>query len=187
MVEAEDLELAGKGDLAALRRMRDHWFDIATGQATCPLLPRHDALAQLELLAQMAAINGEFEDSIGLIATYNVRIEVLERDLEASEGLTRAAVEADDVDSVDRWSSYTVELLERLALYQSASGRLVRMTLHDDDATGAALLVSCLTMQADKGDERAVGLLQTLMDCVSPERAAVINAKVRTMEKESAQ
>jgi hypothetical protein len=53
MLVPEDVPQAGRGDLSALRRMRDHWLELALGTQEAPHLPRHEALAQMELLAEM--------------------------------------------------------------------------------------------------------------------------------------
>lgn len=179
----EDLARAGQGDLPALRRLRDYWFQVATGDVANPLLPKDEAIPQLELLAHLAAAgSGDVDDQVVLLAAYQVRIRMLERNVEASEGLAREAVEAKDAVALERWSASVVEFNDRLGSYRADMKRMMAAVLHDGEAEGAAMLVGALTLQADNGDERALGMLQCVMDSVTPARASAIKAEVLRIE-----
>ncbi len=183
----EDVGLAGQGDPAALRRMRDHWLELASGERFNPLLPRDETLPQVELLAELAAGSGQPEDQLALVVAYHVRIEVLERNKAAAEGLAKEAAKAHDADALLRLTSSIMEFEERLGRYRAKIDALLAAILNSSGAEGSALIVSALTIQADSGDERAITMLQFIMDSVTPERAQAIQAEVRKMEKEAAQ
>ena len=180
---AKDVGLAGRGDAAALRRLRDHWLALVEGDAVNPLLPRSEALPQLELLAELAA-NGsdEAEDWIALLIAYHVRVEALQRDALASEALAKQAAEADDLDRADRWTRSVVEFNDRREHYRAKVGALLASIFASEAAEGSAMLVVALSSQADSGDERAVVLLQRVMDSVTPARAQAIRAEVLRIE-----
>lgn len=158
----DDVGLAACGNFAALRRLRDHWLDLASGRMVHPLVLMEEAQAQLELLAEMSA-NGinQAEDWIALLVAYQLRVAALERDPAAAG--------------------------DRLTHYRDKVDAVLAHVFHDDDAEGSAMLVAALTHQADAGDERAVPLLQSLMDSVTPERAQAIQAEVRKLETADAQ
>jgi hypothetical protein len=186
-VAPEDVGLAGCGDSAALRRLRSHWLQLAEGAATHPLVPKEDAQPQLELLAEMAASAiGEPEDIIALMVAYHIRMETLQRDIEAAQALAKQAATADNVDDLERWASTEVDLGERLAFYRAKVSSLILHILNEDSAEGSAMFVQALSLQADSGDERALPHIQMIMDSVSPERARAIQAEVRKMERSEA-
>lgn len=66
MSVADDIPLAGRGDLSALRRVRDYWVELALRAVEIPRLPRQDALAQVELLAELAAASQGRRGTAGL-------------------------------------------------------------------------------------------------------------------------
>jgi hypothetical protein len=183
----DDFRLASEGELPALRRLRDHWFDLSTGSMAHSLLPRDEALPQPEMLAELAAARGYPEDRLALIASYQVRVETLEQDWAVFETLLMQAIEANDLAGASRWSSQVAECDARLRLYRGKQDQLVDTAINGGDVCDAAIIVRVLTDRADSGDERAVGMLQTLVDAVSPERAKAIQAEVQKMEKEAAQ
>lgn len=182
-VAIEDVALAGRGDLAALRRLRDYWLAVASGSETNKLLPKDMVLPQVELLGEMAAAaSAQVQDRVPLVAAYQIHAASIEHDVTVCEALARQAAEADNVADLDRWTSSTVDLNERLGVYRSRISALLSDILSNSDATGAAMLVSSLTLQADGGDERAVPLLQYVMDSVTPEQAEAIQAAIRAQE-----
>jgi hypothetical protein len=184
----EDVGRAGRGDLDALRRMRDHWLELASGDAVSSQLPKDEALPQLEMLAELAAsASGEAADWIFLLVAYHIRAETLQRHLDASQDLTTQAAEAENVIELDRWSRCVVEFDERLGLYRAKIASLLSDVLNSTDAAGSAMLVTALSIQADRGDERAVPLLQSIMDSVTPARGAAIKAEVRKIERAAEQ
>jgi hypothetical protein len=179
----EDVGLAGRGDLGALRRMRDHWLPLATGEVLNPILPKNEALPQLELLAEMAAsATGQPEDWVALLYAYCVRIQTLKGDISGSQHFANEAVGANSVDGADRWTRSVVELEGRLNHYRAKVADLVSLLLTSNEVAGAAMLVSALSREADSGDESAVPVLQFIMDSVTPERASAISAAVRKLE-----
>lgn len=182
MATAEDVGLAGRGDLEALRRLRDHWLAIVTRECANPLPCKDDVMPQLELLAELAYAAGEAEDQVALIVVYQVRAEKLAGDVAAFEDLARQAVEANDAAALDMWTRSVVEFGERLGFYRAKLGALQVSVLNDGEAEGAAMLVAALTIRADSGDDRAVGMLQRVMDSVTPLRAQAITAEVIRME-----
>jgi hypothetical protein len=91
------------------------------------------------------------------------------------------------VDDLDRWTRSEVEFNERLGHYRAKIDAVLSALLNSDGAEGSAMLVTALSIQADRGDERAVPLLQFIMDKVTPERAQAIGVQVRKMERAAAQ
>lgn len=183
-VTPEDIGRAGRGDLPALRRMRDHWLELATGQTFHALVPRDEALPQVELLAELAASGSEqTDDWLILLVAYQVRVEALERNRDTSQELTQKAVEQGDIPNADRWSSSVAEFEERLRFYRAKISTLLTAIVSSSDTAGSARLIWALSTQADHGDERVVGLLQVIMDSVTPERAQAIRAEVRKLER----
>lgn len=179
----DDVGLAGRGDIAALRRLREHWFAMADDEASNPILPRDEILPQLELLAELAAAaSGEAEDWIALLVVYQLRVESLGSHVEASRHFTQKAVESENIADADRWSRSEVEFNERLGHYRAKVGSIITHLLSDNDAEGAAMLVSALSLQSDRGDERALPLIQFIIDSVTPERASAISGAVRKLE-----
>jgi hypothetical protein len=163
--------------------MRDHWMELATGQTFHTLIPRDEALPQVELLAELAASGSDqTEDWLMLLVAYQVRVEALERNRDASQGLTRQAVEQEDIRNADRWSSSVAEFEERLRFCRAKISALLTAIFSSNDTAGSARLISALSAQADRGDERAVGLLQVIMDSVTPQRGQAIRAEVRKLE-----
>lgn len=186
-VAPEDFGLAGRGDVSALRRLRDHWLNLASGEAVNPFIPKAEALPQVELLAELAAGTGEPGDLLTLVVAYHIRIESLERDVEGCEALAKEAVAAGNVAMVDRWTDSVVEFGERLAIYRAKVDSLLEEIFNSADAAGTAMIVSALTLEADRGDERAATMLQIVMDAMSAERAAAIQSECRRLEKELSQ
>lgn len=183
MVQPGDVGLAACGNFEALRRLRNHWWALAAGELVNPLLPKEDALPQLELLAEMAvAAIDQPDDWIVLLATSQIRVAALERDLGAAEDMAKQAVAADDTDLVVRWTNSVVEFEERLKRYRSKIDELLQHIIGSNQVEGTAMLAAALSHQADIGDERAVPLLERLMSLVTPERAQAINNEVRKME-----
>lgn len=187
-VAPEDVGRAGRGDLAALRRMRDHWLELATGEAKNALIPKDEALPQCELLAELAACGGdEPEDWMALLVAYCIRIEALQGHVGAAERLAKEAAEADNAADLDRWTISVVGIGERIEHYRAKIVDLVSALISSRDPEGAALLASTLSREADQGDERAVPVLQFIMDSVTPDRASAISAAVRKLEGASTQ
>ena len=135
----------------------------------------------MELLAEMAAGSGQAEDQVTLIAAYQVRIASLEHNLEASRA---CAAEATCATAFEHWSRAIAVCDDRLRFYRDTKDALVAAALADTQA--AAVLVKSLGDYADSGGERAVGLLQSIMDSFTPERAGAIQAEVRRIEEEEA-
>jgi hypothetical protein len=161
---------------------------LATGEAGNPLLPQDEALPQLELLAEMtAAASGEAEDWIMVLVAYQVRVETLQGHLEASQNLAKVAVRANDVAGLDRWSRSVVEYDERLAYYRAKIGSLLAEVFNSNNPEGTAILITALSLRADRGDERAVPMIQSIFDSVAPERAQAICAEYRKLEKGAVQ
>lgn len=187
-MQPDDLGRAGRGDTAALRRLRDYWLELADGETVNPLLPHGEVLPQLELLAELAASGSDdADDWIALLVAYQLRVETLQRDAIASQALAKQAVEANDLDKLDRWTRAEVEFTDRRGHYRLKMDALLANILGSDSAEGTAMLVAALTIQADSGDDRAVGMLQCVMDSVTPERAAAILSHAKKIERESAQ
>lgn len=185
-VSPADLGLAGCGDLSALRRLRDYWFELANGDTINPLIPQAEAVPQMELLAELAAAGGEPGDYVSLVVACQIRIESLGRERALAEAIARDAVAENDADKLARWSSSVVDVDGRLKLYREKLRAVVQTTLADEDPEGAALLVMALTSAADGGDEKAVGVLQYVIDAVPAARAVAIQNKVREIERERA-
>ena len=185
-VVPEDFGSAGRGDLAALRRLRNYWLQLALGECTNPLIPKEEVLPQLELLSELAAGSGEAEDQVLVIVAYQLRAETLDANRVVAEDLAREAARTNDMVAAAHWSRSAVEFSERQCRLRSLLDALIVAVLNGENAEGAALLVTALTIKADSGDERAVGLLQDIMDAVTPERASAIQHEVRKIE-ESAQ
>ena len=164
-----DIGLAACGNFDALRRLRDHWYALATGELVNPLIPKEEALAQLELLAEMAA-NGTNapEDAIVLLVVYQIRAERCQLDLEAEEHFAKQAVEAGNADLAGRWTSSVVESGTRLKHYRASIENRLQHILNSNEPHGTAMLVSAMTHLADNGDERAVPILEKLMASVTP-------------------
>jgi hypothetical protein len=178
-----DIGLAGCGNFDALRRLRNHWLQLAEGEASHPLVPKEDAQPQLELLAEMAATAvGEPQDVIALMVAYHIRMETLQRDVEASHALAEQAVTAGNPAEAERWAATGVDVGERLAYYRAKVSSLVLHILNADSAEGSAMFVQALSLQADRGDERALPHIQLIMDSVSPERARAIQSEFRKLE-----
>lgn len=183
-----DIGLAACGDFDALRRLRDHWYALATGELVNPLIPKEEALPQLELLAEMAA-NGtnEPEDTIVLLVVYQIRAERCQLDLEADEHFAKQAVEAGNADLAGRWTSSAVEARTRLEHYRASIKNRLQHIIDSSEPHGAAMLVSAMTHLADNGDERAVPILEKLLASVTAERAKAIQIEVRKMEEATLQ
>ena len=187
-VTPEDVGLAACGDLGALRRLRDHWLELATGEALNPLSPIEDILPQLELLAQMAATGiDQPEDWIVLMVVYQIRVEALERLASAFEGLAKQAAQAENEDHLVGSINSALEYRERLKDYRAKNEAILAHILNSNEAHGTAMLVSAMTHLADSGDERGVPILERLMASVTPERAKAIQLEVRKMEEATLQ
>jgi hypothetical protein len=182
-VSLADLGQAGRGDLAALRRLREHWFQIASGNITVSLVPKEEALPQLELLAALAANGaGEANDWIWLAAIYRMRMDGLETDLTALVGVLDQVDEAGDIASHDRCSSAAIQLAERAADYRLKADEIVAQILAAEGVEGTAQIVALMEDEADRGWDPALPILQALFDSVSPERAQAIQSEVRKIE-----
>ena len=153
-VTPEDVGRAGRGDLEALRRLRGYWLALATGEAFNPLLPKDEALPQVELLAELAAsATQEAQDWIALLVVYHVRLETLTRHASASEEFAEQAVKAGNAADLDRWTRSVVEFRERAAHYRSKAEGIFVHLLDGENPEGAAMLINALSIQADEGDE----------------------------------
>lgn len=177
-----DFALAGGGDIAALRRLRDDRLELAMGLTENIHHPRYDALAQLELLSELAAGIGQAEDQVFLIAAYQLRIAALEHSLAAIRDC-RAQATAADGEASAHWHQAESVCAERLQHYRERKDALLAAALAITE-TGA-LLVSGLTTQADGGDERAAVLLQSVIGSMTAEHAKAIQAKVKKNTEEA--
>lgn len=187
LVTPEDVGAAGRGDLSALRRLRDYWLRLATGECVNPALRKEDVLPQMELLAELAAGSGEAQDHVALITAYQVRAEALEQSRGACADMAKETAQAGNSVGAQHWSREVADFDDRLRRYRAQIDALHHHLLTEGDASGAAILVTALTLQADRGDEFAVATLQCVMDSVTPERASAIQAEVRKIEKETTQ
>jgi hypothetical protein len=179
---AEDVGLAGRGDLSALRRMRDYWLEIAAGISTNALLPVADALPQAEMLAELAGGSGQAEDLVALVTAYHIRTTSFDSDRDWFEAKAKQAADADAIEDLDRWTRAVVEADERAGFYRAKTQALLSSVLDSESAEGTAMLVTALTIQADSGDERAVPMIECLFNSVTPERAVAITDEYRKIE-----
>lgn len=188
MVAPEDVGRAGCWDLSALRVLRDHWFDFATGERTSELMPESDALAQFELLSELAAGGGgEAEDQVMLMIAYQTRVMALTHDQNLFEQVAADAVAAGNEDEAVRAKHWLDCLNRRRDHYQAKVDGLVSVALNEGDGSTAALVVAVMDTLADSGNDMALSNLQWLLDSVTPERASVIQEQVRKIEGVSIQ
>jgi hypothetical protein len=187
-VQPGDVGLAACGNFDALRRLRDHWYGLATGETVNLLIPKEDALPQLELLAEMAA-NGtnEPEDCIVLLVAYQIRADKLQLDLQASEHFAKEAVDAGSMDPYLRETRSIVDAIKN-RVPVLAEGLPVRRNIWGDpvkrgDAFGPDYISPVYASQ-EEGSPFLLEVARLRAPLSLPSRSLRIEGKTHTLTAE---
>jgi hypothetical protein len=152
--------MAARGDLTALQMLRDTVLESEG-------LALEDRLAQGELLARLAAEVGGPMDSLALCSVLLLRSE-------ASAMRRDGATDEADL----RVHDYRSER------YREQAEQLFPTIASGDDPEAAALLMRGLTIRADNGEDRALTLLQMLIDEMPTANLQAVKTAIRNLEQE---
>ena len=176
---------AAAGDRSALLALRDERL-LASAAPSVDVGAKDEALAEAETLSRLAAAGGNSLDTLSLLTAYILRLNWWRGERDAAQAFVEQAVRADNVSDLSLWAGISGDLMLRCQAYGAKIDAIVPGLIEGPDFEGASILMRALSREAEHGDDRSAMMLQTVMDALTPIKAAAVMDTVRSQESQEA-